>query len=84
VIAAEDVGFVHAVHLLDAPGAQPRLQLVFRARQWQGERQVLEPDKCVSWGWWPVGALPEPTVAYTRAAIDGISHGRPYTELGWT
>ncbi|MGW9024871.1 NUDIX hydrolase [Streptomyces sp. NPDC055722] len=84
VIAAQDVEFVHAVHLLDAPGAQPRMQLVFRARRWQGEPQVREPDKCVSWGWWPADALPEPTVAYTRAAIDGIRHGRPYTELGWT
>ncbi|CAM5348275.1 NUDIX hydrolase [Streptomyces aurantiogriseus] len=83
VIAAEDVEFVHVVHLLDAPGMQPRMQLVFRARRWQGEPQVLEPDKCVSWGWWPADALPEPTVAYTRAAIDGIRHGRPYTELGW-
>ncbi|MDX2828530.1 NUDIX hydrolase [Streptomyces ipomoeae] len=84
VIKAEDVDLVHTVHLLDAPGTQPRLQLVFRARQWQGEPQVLEPDKCVKWGWWPADALPEPTVAYTRAAIDGIRHKRHYTELGWT
>ncbi|GHI10464.1 hypothetical protein AQI88_30855 [Streptomyces cellostaticus] len=83
VFAAEDVEFVHAVHLLDAPGTQPRMQLVFRARRWQGEPQVLEPDKCVGWGWWPADALPDPTVAYTRAAIDGIRRGRPYTELGW-
>lgn len=83
VIKAEDVELVHAVHLVDSPGAQPRLQLVFRAHRWQGEPQVLEPDKCVSWGWWPADALPEPTVAYTRAAIDGIRSGRLYTELGW-
>ncbi|MGQ4390120.1 NUDIX hydrolase [Streptomyces sp. SAS_270] len=83
VIKAEDVALVHAVHLVDTPGAQPRLQLVFRARTWQGEPQVLEPDKCVSWSWWPADTLPEPTVAYARAAIDGIQHGRPYTELGW-
>ncbi|WP_316762482.1 hypothetical protein [Streptomyces herbicida] len=24
---------------------------------------------------------PEPTVVYTRAAIDGIRHGRPYTGI---
>ncbi|MEY9989561.1 8-oxo-dGTP diphosphatase [Streptomyces sp. V4I8] len=83
VIKAEDVDLVHVVHLVDAPGAPPRLQLVFRARRWQGEPQLREPDKCVSWGWWPVDALPEPTVGYTRAAVDGIRHGRLYTELGW-
>lgn len=84
VIEAEDVDLVHVVHLVDAPGAPPRLQLVFRARRWQGEPRLREPDKCVSWGWWPVDALPEPTVRYTRAAIDGIRHGRLYTELGWS
>lgn len=84
MINAEDAELAHVVHLVDAPGAQPRLQMVFRARRWQGEPQVLEPDKCVSWGWWPVDALPEPTVAYTRAAINGIRRGHLYTELGWT
>ncbi|WP_063784524.1 NUDIX domain-containing protein [Streptomyces viridochromogenes] len=84
VIKGEDVDLVHVVHLVDAPGAPPRLQLVFRARRWQGEPELREPDKCVSWGWWPVDALPEPTVRYTRAALDGIRHGRLYTELGWS
>jgi 8-oxo-dGTP pyrophosphatase MutT (NUDIX family) len=84
LIEAEDVEFVHAVHLLDAPGTQPRLQLVFRAWRWKGEPRVMEPDKCVSWGWWHADALPERTVSYTRAAIDGIRHGRNYTEMGWS
>jgi hypothetical protein len=57
--------------------------LVFRARRWQGEPRVVEPDKCVSWGWWPPEALPEPIVPYTRAAIEGIRADRSYTELGW-
>ncbi|MFG2132855.1 NUDIX domain-containing protein [Streptomyces sp. NPDC048751] len=82
-VDAADVEFVHAVHLSQGPGTRPRLQLVFRARRWQGEPQVLEPDKCVGWGWWPADALPEPTVTYTRAAIDGIRNGRLYTEMGW-
>lgn len=51
VIKAEDVELVHTVHLVDAPGGQPRIQLVFRAHRWQGEPEVREEDKCVSWGW---------------------------------
>lgn len=84
VIKAEDVELVHVVHLLDHPAADPRVQFVFRARHWAGEPQVMEPDKCVSWGWWQPDALPEKTVPYTRAAIDAIQQGRLYTELGWT
>ncbi|GAA1693222.1 hypothetical protein GCM10009680_36070 [Streptomyces yatensis] len=49
-----------------------------------GEPELLEPDKCVGWGWWPLDGLPEPTVDYTRAAIDGIRAGRLYTEMGWS
>ncbi|WP_217547683.1 NUDIX domain-containing protein [Streptomyces sp. GbtcB6] len=56
----------------------------FRAREWSGEPRVMEPDKCGGREWGPVEALPEPTVAYTRAAIDGIRHGRPCAETGWT
>lgn len=83
VIEAEDVELVHAVHVVDTPGTQPRLQLVFRAHRWAGEPRVLEPDKCLGWEWWPLDALPEPLVGYTRAALDGIRNGRLYTELGW-
>ncbi|MFI2264136.1 NUDIX hydrolase [Streptomyces tubercidicus] len=78
------VEYVHAIHLLDAPGTQPRMQIVFRARRWTGTPEILEPGKCVSWSWWRPEALPEPLVPYTRAAIDGIRAGRLYTEMGWT
>ncbi|MER7481342.1 NUDIX domain-containing protein [Streptomyces sp. NPDC126510] len=84
VLDAQDIEFAHAVHMSHGPGRRPRIQLVFRARRWQGEPEVREPDKCVAWGWWPVDALPEPTVAYTRTAIEGIRSGRLYTEMGWS
>ncbi|MFI6035854.1 NUDIX domain-containing protein [Streptomyces sp. NPDC051315] len=82
-IEAEDVELAHAVHVVDAPGGQPRLQLVFRARRRRGEPRLLEPDKCLGWRWWPLDALPDPMVPYARAALDGIRDGRLYTELGW-
>ncbi|MFI1450886.1 NUDIX domain-containing protein [Streptomyces virginiae] len=83
VIDPGDVDLVHVVHEVNEPGGRPRMQLVFRARRWQGTPEVREPDRCVSWGWWPADDLPEPVVPYTRAAIDGIRAGRLYTELGW-
>ncbi|MFG2487649.1 NUDIX domain-containing protein [Streptomyces virginiae] len=83
VIDPGDVDLVHVVHQVNEPGGRPRMQLVFRARQWQGAPEVREPDRCLSWGWWPADDLPEPVVPYTRAAIEGIRAGRLYTELGW-
>ncbi|MEV5434302.1 NUDIX domain-containing protein [Streptomyces sp. NPDC052701] len=83
VIESADVELVHTVHMRERPADPPRVQLFFRARRWVGEPKRQEPDKCVSWGWWNVKDLPEPIVAYTRAAIEGIQAGRTYTELGW-
>ncbi|MCX5199232.1 NUDIX domain-containing protein [Streptomyces sp. NBC_00249] len=84
LIDPDDVHLAHLVHIVDEPGGQPRMQLVFRARRWQGTPEVREPDRCLSWDWWPAEALPDPVVPYTRAAIEGIRAGRLYTELGWT
>ncbi|MGF1425864.1 NUDIX domain-containing protein [Kitasatospora sp. LaBMicrA B282] len=83
VIDPADVQFAHAVHLVDAPGAQPRLGLFFRVRSWKGMPELREPDRCTAWQWFHPHALPERLVAYTRAAIDGIRAGQTYTELGW-
>ncbi|MEU0936263.1 NUDIX domain-containing protein [Embleya sp. NPDC005971] len=84
VIDADDVEFAHAVHLVDPPGTRPRMQLIFRARRWTGTPTILEPDKCVGWGWWYPHDLPDPIVPYTRAAIEAIQAGHLYTEIGWT
>ncbi|MFJ4005168.1 NUDIX domain-containing protein [Streptomyces sp. NPDC090023] len=78
-----DVELAHVVHVLHGPSARPRLQLVFRARRWQGTPWLREPDKCLDWRWWDPDRLPEPLVPYARAAIDGIRTGRAYSEMGW-
>ncbi|MFJ5068289.1 NUDIX hydrolase [Kitasatospora sp. NPDC088556] len=83
VIDPADAQFAHAVHLVDAPGAQPRLGLFFRVRSWKGTPELREPGKCTAWKWCDPDDLPERLVPYARAAIAGIRAGRTYTELGW-
>ncbi|UNZ21307.1 NUDIX domain-containing protein [Streptomyces sp. 891-h] len=83
LIGPGDVELVHLVHLVDSPGALPRIQLVFRARTWSGTPKVLEPDRCVEWRWWAPKDLPTEVVAYARLAIDGVLAGRTYSQMGW-
>lgn len=83
VIDPADVDLAHIVHVVDAPGGPPLMQLVFRARRWKGEPKVLETDKCLDWKWWPPHELPERLVSYTRTALVGIAEGRVYSQLGW-
>ncbi|MFE2375725.1 NUDIX domain-containing protein [Streptomyces sp. NPDC059398] len=83
-VAESDLSLVHTLDLVDPVGPVPRIQLFFTATRWQGEPAVLEPDRCTEWRWWPLNALPDPTVDYTRTALAAISHGTAYTAMGWT
>ncbi|MFJ7969646.1 NUDIX hydrolase [Streptomyces sp. NPDC096324] len=83
LIDPADVELAHVVHVVDAPGNLPLMQLVFRAHRWEGTPEVREPDKCLTWQWWPRHELPDRIVSYTRTAITAISEGRPYSQLGW-
>ncbi|MEV5877959.1 NUDIX domain-containing protein [Streptomyces sp. NPDC052101] len=79
----EHLDLVHSVHLLDPGNPRPLLELVLRVKHWTGEPQLMEPDKCSAWAWWPKTALPDPIVPYAKAALEGIAGGSAYTELGW-
>ncbi|MEV4743270.1 NUDIX domain-containing protein [Streptomyces sp. NPDC049555] len=83
-VAEPDLELVHTVHLRGREGGLPRLQLFFRVHRWSGEPQLREPDRCVEWRWWPLRALPDPMVEYTVAALEGMAHGWPYTDMGWS
>ncbi|MFH9742599.1 NUDIX domain-containing protein [Streptomyces roseolus] len=83
LIDPADVELAHVVHVVDSLGALPLMQLVFRARRWKGEPEVLESDKCLAWKWWPRNELPDRLVPYTRTAIAAIAEGRPYSQMGW-
>ncbi|RLU82486.1 NUDIX hydrolase [Streptomyces griseocarneus] len=82
-VAEHELELVHTVHLLDADDSVPRLQLFFRVHRWDGEPRLMEPERCVKWQWWPWHGLPDPTVEYTVAALEGIANSQPYTDMGW-
>lgn len=84
VIGVDDLALVHTVHAVDRPGDPPRIQLFFRARAWKGTPELRGPDKTVAWRYGDLDGLPDVTVPYTRAAIEGIRAGRPHTGTGWS
>ncbi|MHC5256238.1 NUDIX hydrolase [Streptomyces sp. UC4497] len=82
-IAASDLQLAHTLDLLDPDRPISRIQMFFTASRWSGEPRVLEPDRCTQWRWWPLDALPEPLVEYTRVALRAISDNKPYSAMGW-
>ncbi len=59
------------------PLGRARIGLFFEALAWQGVPHVREPEVCDAMGWYPLEALPEPMVAYCRAALDAYRAGLP-------
>ncbi len=45
------------------------------------EPQVLEPDKCESWGWYDMKTLPEPLFKMARLAVDSSQTGTTYYDI---
>ncbi|XES00009.1 NUDIX domain-containing protein [Streptomyces sp. S1D4-11] len=83
-IAEGDLSLIHVLDLLDPGSRIPRMGLFFAPSHWEGEPLVREPEYCTEWRWWPLDALPEPIVAYTRVALEAISRGVLYTPMGWS
>lgn len=46
-----------------------------------GEPQVLEPDKCESWEWYPLDQLPAPLFEACRFSIESYHTGRMYYDF---
>ncbi|MGW7004184.1 NUDIX hydrolase [Streptomyces sp. NPDC054933] len=81
LIAEDELDLVHVVHLRE--DNKTLMEMFFRPQRWSGEPQLREPGKCTEWRFFGLDALPDDLVPYTRAALEGIAAGRPYTELGW-
>ncbi|MFB6559066.1 NUDIX domain-containing protein [Streptomyces sp. NPDC056400] len=77
LIAAPDVTAAVTVHHRPPRGGSSRIGVFFEVRRWTGLPRVTEPDRCDGMGWYPLGALPEPMVAYCRAGLDAYRAGAP-------
>lgn len=82
-LAEEDLVVARTVHDHDPKTRESRLQVFFTANQYAGRPHVAEPDKCAELQWWPLSALPEKLVRYTRQALTCIQRGQNASTVGW-
>ncbi|MBI1200035.1 MAG: NUDIX domain-containing protein [Phenylobacterium sp.] len=80
---AIDPDALSLVHVMHRRSEEERAGFFFRAAAWRGEPVNREPDKCDDLAWFPVGAWPDSTIPYIRAALDHLFAGRGYCEFGW-
>lgn len=79
----EDLDVVHAMHRKTLSEANERIEFFLKAKKWQGEPKIMEPDKCDDLKWFAIDDLPANTVPYIRQAIENIRKGIFYSEFGW-
>ncbi|MFD3873255.1 NUDIX domain-containing protein [Streptomyces sp. NPDC058623] len=76
VIDRQDVALAATVHHR-SPHGRARIGFFFEVRNFTGEPAIMEPALCDAMGWYSLGALPAPMVAYCRAGLDAYRDGRP-------
>lgn len=88
--AVEEVGvsvrqddLAHVLTLHRWCGDHERIELFFSTTQWEGELQIMEPDKHDDLRWFPIDELPDNTIPYIGAVIQGYQEGKTYLEFGW-
>ncbi|MDR2924445.1 MAG: NUDIX domain-containing protein [Azoarcus sp.] len=78
-----DLGWLGIIHRHSDTN---RIDFFLRARNWQGEPILREPDKCSGMGWFARDGLPPEIVPYVKAALDAgecAGEGGWMLELGW-
>lgn len=62
---------------------QEYIDFFFVSEQWEGEPQILEPDKCDDISWFKLDELPSNLLPYVKEAIEKYKKGVPFFESGW-
>ncbi len=79
-IRPEAVEFAHVMHNSSSGG---RAAFFFTVREWDGEPENREPEKCGELAWFPFDALPGHMIAYCHTALECIAAGQPFSIYGW-
>ena len=77
----EDLNLVHVLHRNGDD--HERIDFFFRAKSWQGEPVIGEPDKCDQLMWRDERKLPDNVVEYISFVLGKIHEGEIYSEFGW-
>lgn len=62
---------------------EPRVDLFFVCRRWEGTPRIKEPHKCTELVWADPDALPDEALDFVGAVIANARAGRHFDEHGW-
>ena len=77
-LKAENLKLVHMLH--KKKGANSRVVLYFKSRDWKGQPSALEKHKFKKVGWFPLDELPENMSPTVRHVFERYKAGEMYSE----
>lgn len=80
-LKAEDLEFVHLSYRPRHDETDNRVDIFFKASQWNGEIINAEPEKCDDMQWVDLDNLPKNMTAHVRKAFEGMQHGITFKEF---
>ncbi len=86
ILRPEDMRVAHMMHRYAVPNPEElreRMDAFVVAEHWEGELEILEPEKCDDLRWFPLDALPENIIPCIRVALGHIREGVTYSEFGF-
>ena len=85
--ASEEIGIpldlndLELVHTLNRKMLNDeRVDFFFTVKKWQGQPEIMEPDKCDDLAWFEFNGLPENTIPYIKQVIDSYLNNINYSE----
>ena len=77
----KDLVVKHVMHLKSSHGEF--IHFFVEANLWDGEPEIMEPNKCSELKWFPLDALPENITAANKQAIELSNKNIFFSEQGW-
>jgi 8-oxo-dGTP diphosphatase len=78
-----DLELVHTTHRLAEEGDHERIDMYFKAKNYLGEPNNMEPDKCDELRWVSLNNLPGNIIPSVKLALSSIDSGKAYSDIGF-
>ena len=79
-VSQGDLEFVELLHR-QSSNDLVYIDVFFRAKKWEGDPRIMEPEKCDDLSWFSMDALPENIVPHQRQVLQDQMDGCTYREL---
>lgn len=80
-ISLENLEIVQVMHRKKE--YEERIDYFFQCSKWDGNVEIMEPDKCDELVWKDIDNLPDNTIDYIREAIKNYKEQIPFSIFGW-